>query len=238
MTEQSARRGRRSAIVGGLLLLVVVLTLLRLRRRSPHGVATGPDPSDTATSMISLGTGAEARAQHGLDAENRDAAAVLTHTVRDRALRDEFRRQIYSAWRGPPAPSAAPRVDPLRAPMPEHDGGGVDPSYIRERIREDFLPMASICYEQLLTRRPGTAGRTVMSFTVVGDTHVGGVVDNASINAGDGGLAEPEFETCMRESMMAMAFRPPSGSGSLTVTYPFRLEPGAADAATASNGTP
>jgi hypothetical protein len=163
-----------------------------------------------------------------------DAAIALTHTVRDRALRDEFRRQIYAAWRGTTGPNADPPSDSLHAPMPQIDGGGVDPSYIRERIHEDFLPMASACYEQFLTRRPGVGGRSVMSFRVVGDPHVGGVVEEATIDSGDGGLAEPEFETCMRESMMAMAFRPPPGSGSVSVTYPFGLRPDSPDASTTS----
>jgi hypothetical protein len=126
--------------------------------------------------------------------------------------------------------------------MPTLDGGGVDPAYLRARIREDFLPMAQQCYEQFLVRAPGWRGRVPVEFVLLGDEHVGGVVDEAHIVGPDGGvdggvdrgadggvasseLGDREFQTCLRESMMAMAFAPPPGRGSLRVRYPFRFEP-------------
>lgn len=156
--------------------------------------------------------------------------AAPDHTVRDRALRDQVRAQIFRAWsESSGAPPTA--TDPLHAPMPTLDGGRVDPDYLRARIREDFLPMAQACYEQYERRAPGQGGRMVMRFVILGDSQAGGVVDEAELEGtdggvGDGGTGDAEFATCLRESMMAMAFRPPPERGRLRVTYPFVFRPG------------
>ena len=63
-----------------------------------------------------------------------------------------------------------------------------------------------------------------MNFTIVGDEHVGGIVDEASAEVGDGGFGDDELVTCLRESMGTMAFRPPPRSGRVTVRYPLRFE--------------
>lgn len=168
-----------------------------------------------------------------------DAATTpVDRTVRDRARRDEVRRQIFLAWSRAAATSPplveAPAADPLHAPMPTLDGGAVDPDYLRARIREDFVPMAQQCYDQWTARAPGApAGRVVADFVILGDERVGGVVDEVNLTSGDrdagadaGVLGDGEFQTCLRESMMAMAFQPPPGRGRLRVRYPFRFEPG------------
>ncbi len=168
-----------------------------------------------------------------------DAAATpLDRTVRDRARRDEVRRQIFLAWSRaaatPPPSDPTPAADPLHAPMPTLDGGAVDPDYLRARIREDFVPMAQQCYDQWAARAPGApGGRVVADLVILGDERVGGVVDEVSLESGDrdagadaGVLGDGDFQTCLRESMMAMAFQPPPGRGRLRVRYPFRFEPG------------
>lgn len=148
-------------------------------------------------------------------------------TVHDRAVRDDLRARILAAWL-----LAMPEVDSgfdagLRAqiPMPVLDGGTVDPSYLRERIREDFIPMARACYEQLLVRRPDASGRALAEFVIIGDERLGGVVDEVTVQPDDGGLSDEGFATCLRESMYTVAFRPPPGRGSLRVRYPFIFRP-------------
>lgn len=156
----------------------------------------------------------------------------LTGTVRDRAVRDDLRRRILAAWLEslPLADASMDAGSALFAPMPTLDGGTVDPAYLRERIREDFLPMARGCYEQLLARHPGIGGRAVTEFVIVGDERVGGVVDEVTVEPGDGGLSDEGFSTCLSGSMSTMAFRPPPGRGSLRVRYPFVFTPDPADA--------
>ncbi|MFO0648239.1 MAG: AgmX/PglI C-terminal domain-containing protein [Polyangiales bacterium] len=210
------------------LLVVAIAVWLATRappsgREAAHPTEAAAAPDDPAEST--------ARAIAAAPVEARDAGfAAPDHTVRDRATRDLVRAQIYRAWAeamGDPTPA---QVDPLHAPMPTLDGGRVDPNYLRQRIREDFVPMAASCYEQYQRRAPGQQGRVVMRFVILGDVHAGGVVDEAELEGsdgglGDGGTGDPEFATCLRESMMAMAFQPPPESGRLRVTYPFTFRP-------------
>ena len=149
------------------------------------------------------------------------------NSIVGRAVRDDIRARILAAWL-----STLPEVDAgfdaglaLQLPMPVLDGGTVDPAYLRERIREDFVPMARACYEQLLGRRPNASGRALTEFVILGDDRLGGVVDEVSVQPGDGGLADEGFATCLRESMYTVAFRPPPGRGSLRVRYPFIFLP-------------
>lgn len=221
------------AAVGVVLCLVVLLLTRRHADQSP-----GPSSADATRAAAPAvatpsGGGSPSRAAPPPVAEG-GGFRPPTETVRDRAVRDDLRRRILVAWSSqlaaPDAGGAFDAGDPLRLPMPTLDGGTVDPDYLRERIREDFLPMARACYEQFETRHPGVGGRSVAEFMIVGDERVGAVVDDVRIESGDGGLSEAAFETCMRESMYTVAFRPPPGRGSLRVRYPFRFAAGAADA--------
>lgn len=194
-------------------------------RRAPAGVTT----------VTSVGGGGGAGSSIGTTPGRAPAVGgfrPLTSTVRDRAVRDDLRRRILAAWLEslPLADASVDAAAALFAPMPTLDGGTVDPAYLRERIREDFVPMARGCYEQLLARQPGAEGRAVTEFVIVGDERVGGVVDEVTVEPGDGGLSDEGFSTCLSGSMSAMAFRPPPGRGSLRVRYPFVFTPAPAPA--------
>lgn len=147
-------------------------------------------------------------------------------SVRDRALRDRIRAEIVRAWTASatPAPSVAPGAAP---PIPAR-AATLSADFLRARIREDFIPMAHTCYASLLARRPGVEGRVVMEFEVVADGSLGGIVEDARFVTGDAGAAdagvwEGEFLTCMRESLVTVAFLRPEGEGRVTVRYPFSL---------------
>src|SRR6185436_3500755 len=96
--------------------------------------------------------------------------------------------------------------------------------YIQARIRQDFFPLAISCYESALARSPNLRGRIVVDFMIVGDAKVGGIVDQAEIDE-KSDIEDPEFRTCLRESMLSMVFEAPENDGWLTVTYPFVFEP-------------
>ncbi len=188
------------------------------------GIAT-PRPTVESTAV----TADRGSVSEAASTAHRDAGSFRppTATVHDRAVRDDIRARILAAWL-----STLPEVDAgfdaglaLQLPMPVLDGGTVDPAYLRERIREDFVPMARACYEQLLGRRPNASGRALTEFVILGDDRLGGVVDEVSVQPGDGGLADEGFATCLRESMYTVAFRPPPGRGSLRVRYPFIFLP-------------
>lgn len=60
---------------------------------------------------------------------------------------------------------------------------------------------------------------------IVGDPSVGGIVDQAKINAATD-IPDPEFQDCMLNSMLSMVFEGPDSGGWVTVTYPFKFSPG------------
>ncbi|MEZ4392849.1 MAG: hypothetical protein R3A48_17320 [Polyangiales bacterium] len=157
-------------------------------------------------------------------------AGVVAASVRDRALRDRIRAAIVRAWRADAgAPPEGAGAEPAAVAAIPARAGTLDARYLRERIREDFLPMASACYDSLLQRRPAGEGRVTMEFEIVADANLGGLVEDARFvgdaGAPDAGVWEGEFLTCMRESMMTVAFLRPEGDGRMTVRYPFRLSP-------------
>jgi hypothetical protein len=229
--RKASRRGAGLAV-----LLGAVLLLLALRRNTQQTSvpATPASARDVNTTVARAATSAQS--VRGVQADAGIPRRVIEHTVRDRTIRDELRRQIFVAWaEGMRAAPDASAVDTLHAPMPTRGDGLVDPDYLRARIREDFVPMATTCYESFVARAsPGatTSGRVVTDFVIVGDEHMGAVVDEVSLDdAPDGGAAaisvgDAEFRTCLRESMMAMAFAPPPRGGRLRVRYPFHFAPG------------
>lgn len=220
-------------VLVGVISALMVLLLLRKRAREQT-----VDPGLSPEAIARLGADA---AVHSTDeSPAADASPALARTVRDPGVRDDVRRRIWAAWNQQGPATAPPSADPLHAPMPVLESGAVDPQYLRQRIREDFVPMAQVCYESFLSRRPGTSGRALMDFTIVGDPSIGGVIDEATVgdaNADAGpeapGVFDPEFVTCLRESLMTVAFAPPPQRGRLRVRYPLQLRPDAPDAATA-----
>ncbi|MBL8606953.1 MAG: AgmX/PglI C-terminal domain-containing protein [Myxococcales bacterium] len=172
---------------------------------SMRGRAEGPSPPEGKLSHLAL-----------VDAQ----AASVDKTVIDKKTRDEMRRRILEglwAERGGPPPGA-----PLAAPS---DGKPLDKEYIQGRVREDFFPMAKQCYEELLARKPDAGGRFVIKFKIVGDAKVGGVVDEAEADPSST-LVDDKMRTCLEQSMLSMAFKPPPEDGTVTVTYPFTFSPG------------
>ena len=155
----------------------------------------------------------------------------------DRAKADRMREEIRAllAEAGPlglmgaaSAVPAAPRDAgfPTMPTLGTWDGGDprVDPSYIQQRIREDLFPIARKCYGDALKRDPKLAGRLVVSFRIIGDHKVGGVVDDAKLTD-ETTIADPELQTCVRESMMAVSFDAPPNDQEITVVYPIGFSP-------------
>ena len=190
------------------------------------------DPSDYARaepmSPIAPPPGTEPR-NRGSDIEPDASVTAIDHTVRnDPALHDEVRARILAAWRdGLFAAHASqpgqPAGDASNAPG---GPGNLEPGYIRDLVRGEFVPMARTCYEQQLQRDAAAHGRISLAFTIMGDPHAGGIVDDVRFDAPDSGATwDDTFRTCMQETMRTMVFRAPTGGGRVTVRYPFNLEP-------------
>jgi ferric-dicitrate binding protein FerR (iron transport regulator) len=156
----------------------------------------------------------------------------------DRVRADGVRQRAAGrrvAGSGAALPAKAPAPAPASANAPAAPAAPLTPEqeehrrvYIRDAVRQQYFPIARSCYEELLGRQPKAAGKVVMSFAIVGDGDAG-VVDRVEL--GDGTtMDDPEFTTCMRESMYSTVFEPPPpGANETTVVYPIELDPGPDD---------
>jgi hypothetical protein len=143
-------------------------------------------------------------------------------TAAARKRRDALREDIYRGLgqKPPDATAKTPETNSLPASSPVP----LDRKYIQERIRSDFVPLASQCYEALLEKNPTARGKAVFSFKIVGDTGTGGIVESAELVEGTT-LTDPEFAYCVSESLLSLSFVPPPNDGWVTVTYPLDFSP-------------
>ncbi len=150
---------------------------------------------------------------------------AIAKTIHDRRTRDELRQRILQGWAQGEGETATAARQGKFLPAPEGDGGGMDPKYIQEVVRGEFLPMAKECYDDYLSRKADASGMSsiTMKFEIVADEKHGGIVEDLDVSQ-DGGL-DNEMKTCMHESFMTVAFRPPARGGTVTVEYPISFSP-------------
>ena len=234
----------KTLILGILGAMVVVIGLLfwaGMTGGSTHVPLSAPGIGFT---VDDAGTRAGDPTAPAANAANGPAAwdgGALEKTVHDPKVRDELRKRILAGWAETGEPEVAAAAKQGRfIPAPEGpDGGRMDPKYIQEVVRGEFFPMAEKCYEELLTRKKGGGGwppkgRVEMSFTIVADEKLGGILEDVEADHKDGGLADEKMTTCMRESMSSLAFRPPAHGGTVTVVYPIEFAPDEDDEAGAA----
>ncbi|MDB5214854.1 MAG: hypothetical protein JWO86_2781 [Myxococcaceae bacterium] len=213
-------------VLGALFLVVGLLFWAGMTGGSTHvplsapGIGFAVDDAGAATASSNGAIGAP-------DATATWDGAALAQTIHDPKVRDELRRRILAGWaaEGEPEVAAAAKQGRFIPAPVGPDGGRMDPKYIQEVVRGEFFPMAEKCYEELLTRRKGAKGRIEMSFTIVADEKLGGILEDVEADHDDGGLADAKMTTCMRESMASLAFRPPAHGGYVTVVYPIEFAP-------------
>ena len=162
---------------------------------------------------------------------------AIAETLRDRKVRDQLRQRILAGWAAGDEPEVAAAAKQGRfIPAPAGaDGGRMDPKYIQEVVRGEFMPMAKTCYEELLTRKKTAKGRFEMSFTIVADDKLGAIVEDVEADHGDSGVGDERMTTCMRESLSTLSFRPPAHGGYVTVVYPIEFSPGDDDPSPAAD---
>lgn len=202
-------------------LVLVVAGILWLQRVDPGKAQKGAALSALTASEDEPATATETEAtEEQLKDASVAADARATQARRDRAARDALRQRIYrSLGLTPPTDSK-----PLQPSAIAREAGVLEPAYIQARIREDFFPLARECYEAALERDATLAGRLVMSFNIVGDDDVGGIVESAETTE-DSTLVDKELLYCMRESMLSMSFEAPANGGTVSVVYPFVFSP-------------
>ncbi len=225
------RRLERNLLAGALILGILAYALAsRDCAKSP-----GSTPNEGGTTSADEPPSLEPRAgssDPGATAEKgsiRDAGGPIL----DREKADRMRAAILAALAAPAEPNGAiPSEPPTRHPgehaeMPSStsgDGGALR-DYIKSVIHDDYFPLAKQCYEASLAKDPKMHGRISMSFEIVGDKKIGGVVDNAAYDDEETTIIDPELRTCLRESMMSVSFDAPPKDGKVTVKYPITFAP-------------
>lgn len=147
--------------------------------------------------------------------------------VRDRRRADELREALAALY----AEQLSAGDQPAEAPhMPPVRGTGNQAQtelgeYVGRVMREQFVPLATSCYEPLLERRPSLAGNVALEFSILGEPAVGGVVVDVALGEATT-LLDVEFETCITESMYSVIFAaPPKGHPAVTVTQSLEFAP-------------
>jgi FecR protein len=225
---------RVKVIVGAGLAAAVIVAVYEGRVSLAHGRAS----VDVAAGESARADEEGVRATPGEPDRPASTAAPAEHAVAtlDREKADRMRAQlrallgvVASAGTDEPAASAsaAPSAFPTMPLVPRGDAGdlGVDPKYIQSVVRDQYFPLAKQCYSDALERNPKLGGKFEMSFTILGDPKIGGVVDDLKTTPATT-IDDTEMLTCMRESMMAVSFDAPPEGGSVTVVYPIVFSPG------------
>lgn len=211
-------KDKGSLAVGVAALAVLFLLYFALKRPQEAPYARGGSAStEEPFSTVSRATSPPTR-----DATDAADARTSPHARLSPDERRELTKKIHAAlWaesgEKPPEPGAPARL-PEKVPA-------LSPSYIQERMREDFKPMAVKCYEELLARSPDAGGTAKLAFTIVADDELGAIVEDVSLGEGTT-LLDGSFATCLTESMTTVRFAAPKASGKTTVHYPFLFSPG------------
>ena len=153
-----------------------------------------------------------------------DAPVVDAHApVLDKAKRDAMREAIYRAWGMTPPDE---RTDPSTWPQhPTNGGADFGSEYVRQRIREDYFPLALQCYQRGLTKNPQLAGKIVASFRIVGSKNTGGLIDWVDLVDEETTLDDPDVNECLKQSLYSVTFDAPPNDGVVTVKYPIQFAP-------------
>jgi TonB family protein len=107
-----------------------------------------------------------------------------------------------------------PTLDPSISPE-----NGLSRASIDDAIRTRLSGFRA-CYQHSLANNPDLEGRVVLEIEIDPEGRVSWVeVANST-------LQHAETESCLTEHMAGLAFEPPRGGGTVTVTYPFAFAPG------------
>lgn len=117
----------------------------------------------------------------------------------------------------PPPPITIPEAEPRR----EAETGTVDKEDVRRAI-QTVVPLIGQCFEDIAERQHGPQSVT-LKFTIEGQGLTGHFRDGEVV---DSTIQDPYALACFLDSLLDVRFPAPRGGGRVTITYPFRFEPG------------
>jgi Ca-activated chloride channel family protein len=97
--------------------------------------------------------------------------------------------------------------------------GSLDKDIIRRIVRA-HINEVRYCYNQALAKDPNSKGRVTVEFVI------GGTGKVASATVKETTMSDAAVATCISAAIKRWTFPKPEGGGSVTVAYPFVLEPG------------
>lgn len=217
----------KQLMVGFLVSLVLVVGLLFWAGMTGGSTHVPPSKAGVGFAKDDMGLAPDGAADAAAAPPKWDGGAIA-QTIHDRSVHEQLRQRILAGWAAGSDPEVAAAAKQGRfLPAPQGpDGGRMDPKYIQEVVRGEFMPMAKQCYEELLSRKKDAKGRFEMSFTIVADEKLGAIVEDVEADHGDSGIGDERMSTCMKESLSTLSFRPPAHGGYVTVVYPITFSPG------------
>lgn len=96
----------------------------------------------------------------------------------------------------------------------------LDAEYIRNQMQA-LLPLLKECYENALREQPRLDGKLVVSFNIVAEPDLGGLVTDSTIDAAKSTIADAQMRECVQETLYGAQFPAPRSGGEVHVTYPF-----------------
>jgi RNA polymerase sigma-70 factor (ECF subfamily) len=210
LIRASAAKGFSLSTIKGEMAMKLGVTVIAVGAVGALAVlksSTNAQPPQRATAAAAVKTAPQAT-----PSSPSPAAVAPARERLDAGKRADMLRRIAEARR-------VGHVSTQRAAQASGDGE-LDKEYIRGRVRE-LIPLIQECYENALRTNPTLGGRLMVSFSIVGDPSVGGLVANSTIDDEKSTIGDKPMRECVQETMYAAKFAPPSESGEVKVEYPF-----------------
>ncbi len=132
-----------------------------------------------------------------------------------RARLMKIMRKLQAASEAPMATGGASGGEPETVPK-------LTARYIKASIKE-VVPLIKECYENALRKDPKIGGKMVVTFEIVGDADLGGLVSTSAIDPKRSNITAPGLRECVRETIYALELPRPESGGKTRVSYPFRF---------------
>jgi len=225
---------RKHAVVAGAGVLVIALLLFFLRNHEHEEHEEHGDWQDAGVTAIQAGPSTQSAGRDAVDSSDasfrRTPSQIAAREERLAALR--VARQRRFSRHSPPSragqsPSERPEIEnqgdagAAHNGRPQHEIGSLDREYIQEAIR-DMQPLIQECYELARHEDPSLEGRLLVEFVVGGEPDVGGIIEEAGIDASSA-VESLLLRDCVRETVYTLELPAPAGGGQMTVRYPFQF---------------
>jgi len=204
------------AIIAGVAVIALILVI------AASGVIGAPEPIASPGSEPATRPATDDRRAAPREHEDPQAATPRSSPEPEPESKSEPENQLRRSLQQKFGRSSAPRAGEQEPPVePPPSWSSLPESYVVGIVREQLIPVAQSCYEDLLTDDLG--GEMSLSVSVIGDAEVGGVVDRVDITDADASV-QGDLTECVRQAAYDMEFDPPEhgqGVGEFSLSIRF-----------------